>query len=251
MDSLHALKEAFLFPINFCPPQEVLEYNGWLTDPTLRLVTFPRHPEIRLPFAIDLFDQASAHAQLLNVPWFAVGNSDILLTLEWQKEIEAGMKGSDEVLIFPRTDFDRDPHGTSPRNLTIHHRGQDLFVCKVETWERIRRFFQNYFLGEAYWDNIFTALFLTHAKGFIYLNPMGLCLHERHERRWGNSPFHYHNRLLANGPDMISTLRWKYFHHGWMLRREEAGRLLHSQEIRQLIEETFITPMPEEVEFAQ
>lgn len=244
------LRGDFLLPINYCAPDESFYRSDWINEATLRLVSFPSTPLKRLPVARDLFDQASAVAQIYNCEWFAVANADIVITEKWIAKIQKAIQGEEEVLIFPRTNIDRDQEGNLTLNPDLYHQGQDLYVCRVATWERIRTLFQSYFFGEAYWDNIFTSLFLTHAKGLIVMDELELCLHERHPKSWGNSPFYHRNRLLASGPDIIASLRWKYFHHGWMLRREEKGRLLNELENRQLIQEVFLHPLEEEIEFA-
>ncbi len=249
-DRIEALRGDILLPINFCAPDENIYRPDWINESTLRLVSFPETHSKRLPLARDLFDQASAVAQIYNSEWFAVANDDIVITEKWIGKIQKAVQGDEEVLIFPRTNIDRDQEGQLTLNPAFYHQGQDLYVCRVAAWERIRTLFQSYFFGEAYWDNVFTSLFLTHAKGLLVMDELGLCLHERHPKSWGNSPFYHRNRLLASGPDMIASLRWKYFHHGWMLRREERGRLLNELENRQLIREVFIPPLEEEIEFA-
>ena len=250
-ESIDRVGKDFLRPINFCVAGEEVLREGWMIDPTLRWVTLPEGGARKLPLVRDLFDQAAAIAEIHGSEWFAVANSDIILTEAWKARVEELIQGEDEVIIFPRTDFDRDQKGAATIDLQLFHRGQDLYLCRVATWERIRSHFNSYIFGEAYWDNIFTAIFLMYAKGFLCMEQPGLCLHERHSRVWGGSPFYLHNQLLANGPDMIATLRWKYFHLGLFLRQEDHGRGLNEAELRQLIADMFIRPLSEELEFSE
>ncbi len=249
--SIDSIRENFLLPINACLSDEVIEREGWITSSALQWVTSPGTVPKKLPLVRDLFDQASAVAEIHGCEWFAVANADIILTNEWKSRVKKLLQGEEEIFIFARTDLDRDSEGTLNQNPKLFHRGQDLYLCRVKTWEKIRHHFHSYILGEAYWDNIFTALFLTYAKGYLVLDQLGLCLHERHSKSWGESQLHRHNLFLANGPDIISTLRWKYFHLGLLLRAEDAGRSLDEQELRKLIQDMFVEPMPEELDFSK
>ena len=42
--------------------------------------------------------------------------------------------------------------------------GQDMFVVSVQWWQRNRSRFRPYILGEACWDNVYTAVMMCHSR---------------------------------------------------------------------------------------
>ena len=100
--------------------------------------------------------------------------------------------------------------------------GQDMFVVSVRWWDRNRVRFRPYILGEACWDNVYTAVMLCHSDG-VLLNRDPLIVHRRHAAVWRDAtPAARYNGYLAALDARYFELWSQYWHRLDKLRREEA-----------------------------
>jgi hypothetical protein len=82
--------------------------------------------------------------------------------------------------------------------------GQDMFVVARRWWSLQRARFRQYIIGEACWDNVYTAIMMCHSDGVI-LNREPLILHPKHERLWGEAT------AAARYNGMLAALDARYF----------------------------------------
>jgi hypothetical protein len=144
----------------------------------------------RKPLTRELFDVLARVAAARGHQYFAFVNSDILILPAALEALEREVR---QTYAISRHDVDRldgDLAGS-----TLLTAGIDMFVVSVEWWRRHCRRFRPYVIGDACWDNVYTAVMMCHSDGII-LNREPLILHERH-------------RALAN--DTTITARYNGF----------------------------------------
>jgi hypothetical protein len=157
----------------------------------------------RKPIASEMFDTLAAAAQARGLRYFAYINSDIVVT---RALVEHVQRRSKETYVVSRCDVgDRG----GDRMITA---GQDMFVVSVNWWQRNRSRFRPYILGEACWDNVYTAVMLCHSDG-VLLNREPLILHDRHPAMWRDTtPEARYNGFLAALDARYFDLWAKYWH---------------------------------------
>ena len=186
---------------------DVYDLDGFETHPVLRqdsrTVTGRQGP--RKPIVSEAFDRLAAIAAAKGCRWFAYANSDI----EWtQAAVDAVAGGGGEVYAFSRGDVDPE----SGEVVEMVTGGIDAFAVEVGWWGAHRRRFRAYIGGEPVWDNVYTAILLSHGRGAL-LNREPLLRHERHPAGdWRGSPFAAYLHHLA-ALDRPYFTRWAVYHH--------------------------------------
>ena len=169
----------------------------------------------RKPIALEMFDVLAAAADARRCQKFAYINSDVVVT---PALVQAVRKAGKETYAVSRSDVGG---GESGRMVTA---GQDMFVVSVEWWRRNRARFRPYILGEACWDNVYTAVMMCHSDGAL-LNRDPLLLHERHAAVWRDpTPGARYNGYLAALDARYFDLWSRYWHRLEQLRRAGAPR---------------------------
>ncbi|HEU4557588.1 MAG TPA: hypothetical protein VFS20_07050 [Longimicrobium sp.] len=196
---------------------EVFELDGFETHAVLRedSRTFTGQPGPRKPVVSEAFDRLAGIAAAKGCRWFAYANSDI----EWtQAAVDAVIGGGREVYALSRVDFDPQT-GEVVEMVTA---GIDAFAVDVGWWSANRRRFRAYIGGEPIWDNVYTAILLSHGDG-VLLNRDPLLRHERHPASdWRGSPFAlYLNHLAAL--DRPYFTRWAVYHHELLALRARGA----------------------------
>ena len=150
----------------------------------------------RKPIADEMFDVLASAAADRGHACFAYINSDIIVTPALVGAVRCA--GRDTYAVS-RCDV-RGVEGD--RMITA---GQDMFVVSVEWWRRHRARFRPYILGDACWDNVYTAVMMCHSNGVVW-NRDRLILHESHRAVWRDTtPTARYNGYLA-------ALDARYFH---------------------------------------
>jgi hypothetical protein len=129
---------------------------------------------------LDLFDVLASTASSRGHDYFAYINSDIIVLPAAVAEVVS--KGRDTYAIC-RYDVDTADDFGGGRILTS---GVDMFVFSPAWWQRHRRRFRPYVVGDACWDNVYTSVMMCHSNGEI-LNRDPLILHERHQAFWNDT----------------------------------------------------------------
>jgi hypothetical protein len=133
------------------------------------------------PLTRELFDVLARIAEVRGHRYFAYINSDIVVL---PAAVEAIDRDRLDTYAISRHDVDDiRHHGSDGTPLTS---GVDMFVMDLAWWERHRRRFRPYVIGDACWDNVYTALMMCHSNGVI-LNRDRLVLHERHQAVWNDT----------------------------------------------------------------
>ncbi len=134
----------------------------------------------RKPLTRELFDVLARIASARGHRYFAYINSDILIL---PAVVEAVVDHGRDTYAISRHDVDdlQSP-GATGAPLTA---GVDMFVSSLAWWERHRRRFRPYVIGDACWDNVYTAVMMCHSNGLL-LNRDRLVLHERHAVVWND-----------------------------------------------------------------
>lgn len=148
--------------------------------------------ERRKPLTRELFDVLARAAAVRGHQYFAYINSDVLVL---PSALDAIARRARQTYAISRYDVDRfDAHSERDAPLTA---GVDMVVFAVPWWQRNRRHFRPYVIGDACWDNVYTAVMMCHSDGLV-LNRERLILHERHESRWNDAtPSARYNGLMA------------------------------------------------------
>jgi hypothetical protein len=195
---------------------DVFELEGFETHAVLRedsrTVTGRAGP--RKPIMSEAFDRLAEIASAKGCRWFAYANSDV----EWtQGAVDTVRDGGREVYAFSRGDVDPE----SGEVVEMVTAGIDAFAVDVGWWGANRRRFRAYIGGEPIWDNVYTAILLSHGTGAL-LNREPLLRHERHPASdWRGSPFAAYLQHLA-ALDRPYFTRWAVYHHE-LLRLRAAG----------------------------
>jgi hypothetical protein len=170
-------------------------------------------PGRRKPVAREVFDALADVAARRGHQYFAYINSDIQVL---PAALDAIARRARQTYAISRHDVDR--FGESSAAAAPLTSGTDMFVLAVPWWQRHRRRFRPYLVGDICWDNVYTSLMMCHSDGII-LNRERLILHERHATRWDNSaPCSRYNGFLAALDARYFDLWCQYW------ERLEAGR---------------------------
>ncbi len=166
------------------------------------------------PLANEVFGVLAEMAAEFECEYFGFLNADIQVT---QQVLDMVRKGRYEAYIFSRTDVSA---GNNHRHVNVY--GTDLFVVQQAWWTRWKGRFRPYILGEACWDNVYTAQLLCHARA-ILLNREPLIFHERHPVAWHDSPFAAHNGRLCALDNLYFSMWAEYIHRLEQLRARQAS----------------------------
>ena len=198
---------------------------GWRTVPLLRddSVRLTGRAGPRKPVAREVFDLLCAEALRRRAPWFAYTNSDVRPT---QGLIDHVGGSEREAFAVSRTE---------PAGVTTA--GVDTFLVRAQWWQRHRRRFRRYILGEPAWDNVYAAILMRHADAEL-LNSAGWSRHEAHPVHWGTSPYAEYTRWLC-ALDRRDFSRWAEYH--WELVPMRAAGASHAEEAA-LAERVFRAP---------
>ncbi|HUX33200.1 MAG TPA: hypothetical protein VMV51_04950 [Gemmatimonadaceae bacterium] len=160
-------------------------------------------PGRRKPIISEMLQILATEAMARGCRQFLFANADIEIT---PAAIAEAARGATDGCVFVRTDLD--PVTRAP--LGVMRFGVDAFAFDVAWWQRHRKRFRAYIAGEPVWDNVYTAILLTHSNA-RFLDGEGLVLHERHESPWRGSPFDDYTWYLA-ALDRPYFARWAAFH---------------------------------------
>jgi hypothetical protein len=170
-------------------------------------------PGRRKPIAVEMFDVLASAAASRGYRYFAYINSDIVVTRALLEQVQGDGK---ETYAVSRCDVGGH---ADDRMITA---GQDMFVVSVGWWEANRWRFRPYIVGEACWDNVYTAVMMCHSKGAL-LNRDPLILHERHPAVWRDAtPAARYNGYLAALDARYFDLWAQYWHRLEELRAADA-----------------------------
>jgi hypothetical protein len=180
----------------------------------------------RKPLADECFDVLAVEAADRSHRSFAYINSDIIVTQALVDEVE---RHSRDTHAVSRCDIG----GGADRMVTA---GQDMFVVAVAWWRRHRSRFRSYIVGDACWDNVYTAVMLCHSNG-VLLNREPLIRHERHAVLWrDSSPSARYNGYLAALDSRYFTLWAQYWSRLEAMRAATAS----AAEEAALVRESFV-----------
>ena len=167
----------------------------------------------RKPLTTEVFNLLAGEAAGRGHRYFSYLNSDIVVTRSLFERIADGWK---ETYSISRWDVNGRGGG---KMVTA---GQDMFVVSVDWWSRHQARFKPYVIGEACWDNVYTAIMLCHSNGTL-LNREPLILHEQHEAPWRDaSPTARYNGFLAALDSRYFSLWVRYWHRLEQLRAAGA-----------------------------
>lgn len=168
----------------------------------------------RRPLSSDIFDLLASEALARGHQYFAYINSDIVVTPALVERV--GQEPHDTYVV---SRCDVDETGGARRMVTA---GQDMFVVSAAWWQRERARFRPYIIGEACWDNVYTAIMMCHSNGIV-LNREPLILHEQHPAIWRNeAPAARYNGFLAALDARYFSMWSQYWHRLDQLRTAEA-----------------------------
>jgi hypothetical protein len=180
-------------------------------------------PGLRKPMAPEIFDVLADLAARRGHRYFAYINADIVVT---PAAVTAVRDLARETYAVSRGDVDAvlsAPARVAPPDATIMTAGQDMFVVEVEWWRRNRSRFRPYVVGEALWDNVYTAIMMCHSNGLL-LNREPLVLHERHPAGWHDeSPSARYNGMLAALDSRYFSLWSQYWQRLTAARERGSG----------------------------
>ena len=150
----------------------------------------------RKPIADEMFDVLASAAADRGHACFAYINSDIVVTPALVQTVHDAGK---DTYAVSRCDVGGED---GDRMLTA---GVDMFIVSVEWWRSHRARFRPYILGDACWDNVYTAVMMSHSNGVLW-NRERLILHQFHATVWRDTtPTARYNGYLA-------ALDARYFH---------------------------------------
>ena len=179
------------------------------------------------PITTDAFDALAAIAAREGHRHFLFINSDIAVT---PAAVALVAREGKAVYAFGRMDVDAD--GRERGVLTT---GVDGFAFDVAWWRANRRRFRPYIIGEAIWDNVYTAIMMCHGDGLI-ANRHGEIRHDVHAPAWGRTLFADYNGLLSALDARYFSL-WAQYHARLVEARERGAS---EAEERAIAREVFV-----------
>ena len=156
----------------------------------------------RKPIISEMFDLLAQEALAAGNDIFMFSNLDILLTPATVAAVHAAAEEGCKAQAFSRMDFD----GPTGADICLLYPGQDTFAVDARWWLENRRRFRPYVVGDTSWDNVYTAIMVTHAPTRLH-HREALTRHEDHDAVWFDSPFQAHNLFLL-------TLD-SHYHRNW------------------------------------
>lgn len=161
----------------------------------------------RKPVVSEMLDVLAADACERGIPRIALVNGDIIVLPE---AVERLTSGGAPAAAVARTEIG----GDQPETTLLY--GIDMFVFDREFWQRERRRFRAYLLGEVVWDNVYASIIACH--GGVVLNRERLILHQRHPSATSGSPFDTYVHALATRDRSYFTLWCTYVARAEALR---------------------------------
>jgi hypothetical protein len=181
----------------------------------------------RKPLVLEMLDVLAAEASARGIPRIGLVNGDIVVPPAAIARLVA--------LDCPAVAISRtDVGGGGPDAEMLQ--GVDMFVFDREFWQRERRRFRPYLLGEMVWDNVYASLVCCH--GGALLNRERLILHERHPSVAHGSPFARYVHQLATRDRSYFTLWCTYVSRAKALRARGGS----AEEEYALQREVFLAP---------
>ncbi len=126
----------------------------------------------RRPFLPELLDGLADAAEEEGREWFLFLNADVEVQ---QALVDRIASERLQTYAVARTDYD----GETGEDRGVLLSGTDAFAARVDWWRKHRTRFRDYALGDWVWDNVYTAVFLSHSDGAI-LNRGVWLRHEAH-----------------------------------------------------------------------
>jgi hypothetical protein len=168
----------------------------------------------------EVLDVLAAEAAATSIDYICFTNSDIIFS---QQAVDWISGSGKEAYIFSREDFDAETR--VPLQMEIA--GVDVVAVSTAWWLANRRRFRRYIVGEATWDNVYTAIIMCHADALIE-NRRPLVRHERHPMGPMPSPYfgEYVRMLTALDAGYFSL--WCRYWNGLRLMR--AGAVTAAEE---------------------
>ena len=164
-------------------------------------------PGPRKPVVSEMLDALAAEAAQRNIPRIGLVNGDIVVL---PAAIDRIASFDRPAVAIGRTDVG----GGAPEATLLH--GIDMFVCDRDFWQKDRRRFRPYLLGETIWDNVYASIAACH--GGAMLNRERVILHERHPSVTRDSPFERYLHGLATRDRSYFTLWCTYVGRAESLR---------------------------------
>lgn len=171
----------------------------------------------RKPIVCDILDALCTRAEAAGFPRFAFMNADIHLA---QQAVEWISEGAHDAWLFSREDYD----GATGAALGMITAGIDVIALSTQWWRQNHRRFRPYILGEAAWDNVYTAIVMCHADAVLE-NRRPLARHEAHPIAWsaGGGPFGPYTQYLAALDSGYFSLWCRYWAGIDGMRRAGSG----------------------------
>ncbi len=164
-------------------------------------------PGARKPVVSEMLDVLAAEAAGRGIPRIGLVNGDIIVL---PAAIDRLASFDCPAAALARTDVG----GGAPESLLLH--GIDMFVFDRAFWEKERRRFRPYLLGETIWDNVYASI--AACQGGAILNRERLILHERHASVTSGSLFAVYLHGLATRDRAYFTLWCTYVARAESLR---------------------------------
>lgn len=227
VESLRALRGVAVANVQW--PDEVYAVEGVRTLPRLKLDSrgVTGREGKRRPVVSEIFDVLARVAEEEGREYFAYANGDILFS---QAAADRILTGRRETYAFSRMDVDAE----SGAELEMMTYGVDVFAARVDWWRRNRTRFRPYLVAEFVWDNIYTAILLTHSDGVLF-NREPLVRHHAHESAaHAPTPFAAYTRLLASLDRPYFSL-WAHYHHALLELRARGASAEEEMEMQRRI----------------
>ena len=152
----------------------------------------------------EVLDVLAAEASARSIRYICFTNSDIIFS---QDAVDWVIASGKDAYVFSREDFE--PGTRAPLKMEIA--GADVIAVATSWWLANRRRFRRYIVGEACWDNVYTAIVMCHADGAIE-NRRPLVRHESHPPGPMPSPeFGEYVRLLTAFDAGYFSLWFRYW----------------------------------------
>lgn len=152
----------------------------------------------------EILDVLAAQASARSIEYICFTNADIIVT---QQAVDWMAGSGKEAYVFSREDFDGETR--APGKMEIA--GVDVFAVATSWWLANRLRFRRYIVGEACWDNVYTAIVMCHADALIE-NRRPLVGHESHPPGPMPSPhFGEYVRMLTALDAGYFTLWYRYW----------------------------------------
>jgi hypothetical protein len=216
MDALRGLRGALPLNVQFADAPHSSEGIETLSVLPRDARTVTGASGARKAIVSDILDALCSRAEATGARTFCFLNADIQLS---QDAVDWIAAGEHDAWLFSREDFD----GASGASLGMITAGVDVIALSTIWWRRNRRRFRPYILGEATWDNVYTAIVMCHASAVLE-NRRPLARHEAHPAAWtpGGGPYARYTQYLAALDAGYFSL-WCVYWEGLQQIRQSGG----------------------------